>query len=245
MISAPDGAPRSFEASIASVGSAAYDGLADEYDAFHAEHPAYYALAADALRRLLGAGEGRCLDVGCGGGHFLDVPLELGWTPVGIDASEDQLRIARRRHADIELAQADATALPFADATFDAAFSTFTHTDVDDFSALVREVLRVLRPEARFVYVGNHPCFVGATQEHLDTGGPLLHEGYRRGGRWNAADAPGAGAGGWRARLGSFVHLPLGPFLQAFAGFKLERVDELDDGWEYPKTIALAFRKPR
>jgi hypothetical protein len=103
----------------------------------------------------------------------------------------------------------------------------------------------VLREGAPFVYVGNHPCFVGATQEHVATGVPILHPGYRRAGRRDAADAPGATPNGWRRRLGSFVHLPLGPFLAAFAGFTLEHAEELDDGWDYPKTLALAFRKPR
>jgi hypothetical protein len=94
------------------------------------------------------------------------------------------------------------------------------------------------------VYIGNHPCFVGPSQEHLETGLPRLHPGYRRGGRWQAAEAPGATPGGWRGRLGSFVHLPLADFLSCFAGFALETVEEPDDGWEYPKTIALAFRRP-
>jgi hypothetical protein len=55
---------------------------------------------------------------------------------------------------------------------------------------------------------------------------------------------PGTTPGGWRAQLGSFVHLPLGDFLTAFAGFAIASVEELEDGWEYPKTIALALFKP-
>jgi hypothetical protein len=39
------------------------------------------------------------------------------------------------------------------------------------------------------------------------------------------------------------VHLPLAAFLNAFAGFTLERVEELDDEWEYPKTIAIAVAR--
>jgi hypothetical protein len=50
--------------------------------------------------------------------------------------------------------------------------------------------------------------------------------------------------GGWVVRLGSFVHLPLAEFLSALAGFTIEEVDELEDGWDYPKTIALRVRKP-
>jgi SAM-dependent methyltransferase len=238
--------PSNFEAaaSIAVMTVARYDGLADEYDAFVDSTSPYHAAADDALRRLLGPGEGRCLDLGCGGGHFLRVPLELGWQPVGVDVSDDQLRIARTRHPELDFVRADANALPFPDESFDAAFSTFTHTDFESFAGALAEARRVLRSGGRFIYVGNHPCFVGPTQEHTDTGVPRLHPGYRRAGRWPATEAPGTSPGGWRARLGSFVHLPLADFLSCFAGFTLEAVEELDDGYEYPKTIALALRKP-
>ena len=226
------------------MGEARYDGLAEEYDAFMDVHSPYYRVAVDALRRLLGPGTGRCLDVGCGGGHFIREVRELGWDVVGVDVSADQLRFARERLPGVELVEADAGALPFADASFDAAYSTFTHTDLDDFAAAVAEVRRVLRTGGRFVYVGNHPCFVGATQEHGPAGLPRLHPGYRRAGRWEAEGAPGTTPEGWRARLGSFVHVPLGEFVSAFAGFTLLVFEELDDGFEYPKTVAVALRKP-
>jgi len=226
------------------VAGARYDGLADDYDAFVDVQSKYYRVAADALQRLLGRGTGRCLDVGCGGGHFIPPVLELGWEVVGADLSADQLRLARKRLPGIEFARADAAALPFGDGSFDAAYSTFTHTDLDDFAGAVGEVRRVLRAGGGFVYVGNHPCFVGATQEHVATGVPRLHPGYRRAGRWEAGDAPGTTPAGWRARLGSYVHLPLADFLRAFAGFTLLSFEELDDGFDYPKTVAVALRKP-
>lgn len=221
-----------------------YDGLADEYDAFMDVTSTYQAAAEDALRRLLGPGRGRCLDLGCGGGHFFRVPLELGWELVGVDVSEDQLRVARARHPELELVRADASALPFPDEVFDAAYSTFTHTDLDDFAGAVAEARRVLGSGGRFVYVGTHPCFVGPTQEHTESGCPRLHPGYRRAGPWQSGDAPGTTPSGWRERLGSFVHLPLGDFLGSFAGLTLQTAEELDDGYEYPKTVALVFTKP-
>ena len=75
-----------------SVSRSRYDGLADEYENFLRTHG--YEGARDVLRRLLGRGSGACLDIGCGGGYFLDVPTALGWRLVGIDASRDQLRVA-------------------------------------------------------------------------------------------------------------------------------------------------------
>jgi SAM-dependent methyltransferase len=218
---------------------AAYDGLADAYDSFVDEGSDYYRVAADALQRMLGEGQGMCLDLGCGGGHFTTVAVELGWTVSGIDESEDQLRVARNRLPTAEFVQADGTDLPFADGSFDVGFSTFTHTDFDDFSASVQEARRVLKPNGRFVYVGNHPCFVGPTQELVETRLLRLHPGYRRAGRWRSAEAPGTTPGGWREQLGSFVHLPLAQFLNAFAGMTIVEVEELDDGREYPSAIAV------
>ena len=223
---------------------ATYDGLADAYDSFVDEFGPYYLVAKEALRRLLGPGHGDCLDLGCGGGHFTLVAAELGWTVTGIDASDDQLRLARQRLPAVEFIRGDAAKLPFADGSFDGAFSTFTHTDFDDFARAVQEAQRVLKPGAPFVYVGNHPCFIGPTQELLESGLPRLHPGYRRAGRWSAADAPGTTPGGWRARLGSFVHLPLAQFVNAFAGFTIEQFEELEDGREYPSTIAFRLRSP-
>ena len=223
---------------------ARYDGLADDYVAFLGEHSEYYREAAATLARLLGAGSGACLDLGCGAGHFIPVAAELGWTVTGTDLSADQLAHARMRAPGVELVLADAVRLPFACDTFDAAYSTFTHTDFDDFAAAIQETRRVLRPGGRLVYIGNHPAFVGPTQEHRDEHPPRLHPGYRLAGRWNADEVPGSTPGGWRARLGSYVHLPVGPFLEAFRGFTLVAAVELDDGSEYPKTIALAWEKP-
>src|SRR5438093_1426397 len=185
----------------------------------------------DAALRLVGDGPGRLLDVGCGTGAPTAAFAERGWSVVGVDVSEEMLHFARRRG--VEVVHADATELPFPDASFDAVVSLWTHTDADDFGAVVREVARVLRAPGRFVYVGAHPCFVGPHSRFVAAEGvPELHHGYRRTGRY--AEAPGISPAGLRAKVGA-VHLPLGPFLDAFfaAGFALERFEELDTR-EYP-----------
>jgi ubiquinone/menaquinone biosynthesis C-methylase UbiE len=132
---------------------ARYDGIADWYDTEFQPAP-LESEAWQTLVELLGAGDGALVDIGCGTGSYAAALAELGWTVTGVDVSEDMLRRAREKG--VETVQADATTLPFEDASFDAAVSVFTHTDVDDFSAVVREVARVLRPGAPFVYVGVH-----------------------------------------------------------------------------------------
>jgi SAM-dependent methyltransferase len=219
------------------VEAARYDGLAAWYEEFR---PALSPDESDALERLLGSGPGRCLDLGCGTGVALEPLRRLGWSVVGTDVSEDLLAVARRRG--METATASAEELPFDDASFDAAVSIWTHTDVDDFVPVLHELLRVLRPEAPFVYIGAHPCFVGPHSRFLEAKGtPTLHDGYRRTERYD--DGPAIGPDGVRARVGA-IHLPLGLFLQAFldSGFSIERFEELGAD-EYPYVVALRCRR--
>src|SRR3954447_9947676 len=137
------------------MGGARYDGIAAWYDGWRPELPPD-ELAA--LTRLLGTGDGTCLDVGCGTGVATMVVAELGWTAVGVDVSAELLAVARKRG--LNVVEGSAQALPFEDEAFDAAASVWTHTDVADFQAVVVEIARVLRGGAPFVYIGGHPCFV-------------------------------------------------------------------------------------
>jgi SAM-dependent methyltransferase len=185
---------------------------------------------------MLGPGLGRCIDIGCGTGVAIPELVRLGWTVTGVDLSEEMLSQARAFGADVH--QASAESLPFEDASFDAAVSIWTHTDVDDFAAILREARRVVHPAAPFVYIGAHPCFVGPHSRFIAAQGvPTLHPGYRRTERYD--NGPAIGPDGLRARAGA-THLPLGLFLQAFleAGFEIKRFEELGLR-EYPHSVAL------
>ena len=133
-----------------------YDGHSDWYDGWnqpHAERNAPYVLD------LLGPGEGLCLDLGCGSGHYFDALASTGRTVIGLDRSADQLRIAQGRCR--RIVQADAAALPFASGTFPAVAALWISTDVDDFGAVLAEAARVLTPGGPLVFYGAHPCFNG------------------------------------------------------------------------------------
>jgi SAM-dependent methyltransferase len=222
-------------------GVARYDGVADWYD----RELATAELGVSSRRivaRLLGDGSGDLIDIGCGGGSLAAELAERGWRVTGVDVSEDQLRLARRRG--VEVVRADATDLPFPDGSFDAAVSMFTHTDMDDFEGAVAETARVLRPGAPFVYLGVHPCFIGPHSRFVrGEGVPQLHAGYRKTDRYY--DTPGITPDGLRAKVGA-VHLPLGAFVQAFldASFHLERFEEpASSEREYPHLVALRWRR--
>ena len=107
---------------------------------------------ADTRRDLVGDLQGDILDVGCGPGtNFEHYRPDAHVTAV--DNNEHMLPAARRTllrlpqpHAIIEIRQADATALPFRDASFDAYVSTLVLCSVDDLDRAVEEAWRVLRP---------------------------------------------------------------------------------------------------
>ena len=200
--------------------AARYDGSADWYDKYNA--PAAEQHAAD-LATLLGHGDGWCLDLGCGTGQYLDTIRGTGRTVVGLDYSADQLRVAARR--DHPLVRGDGAALPFAGGTFSTVVTMWLSTDVDDFSAVLREAFRVLQPGGLLVFVGAHPCFNGPGVESRDDGSVVVHPAYRTAG-WHET-SPWWNPGGIRGRTG-MRHVPLAELINAFidAGFSIESVGE-------------------
>lgn len=215
---------------------ARYDGHADWYDSWNAPHA---ARAAPDIAGLLGPGEGLCLDLGCGGGLYVDALAATGRTVVGLDRSADQLRHARHRSPHLVLG--DAAALPFADGSFGAVAAIWISTDVDDFTAVLAEAARVLRPGAPLVFYGVHPCFNGPHIEWMDDGGVRAHPGYRVSG-WHE-ESPWWGIY-VRRRVG-MRHHPLAELLGGFirAGLAIEHVAERGDR-AIPTILAIRARKP-
>jgi SAM-dependent methyltransferase len=223
---------------------ALYDGIADWYDREIVEGPAalWSGAALDLLEGLVGRGPGRCLDVCCGGGHAISRLAGLGWAVTGVDLSADQLAVAQRRAGAVaeSLVHGDATALPFADGSFDAVTAVLAHTDMPDWPAAVCEVSRVLRAGGVFAQVGVHPCFNSPCAERTEHG-RLVHPGYRDGAWVN--DGPGIGQG-IRRRVGAW-HLTVSGLVHAVldAGLVLERFDEGDFG-DPPELLGMRARRP-
>jgi demethylmenaquinone methyltransferase/2-methoxy-6-polyprenyl-1,4-benzoquinol methylase len=89
------------------------------------------------------------LDSCCGTGDLAIEDARLGARVTGLDFSERMLERARRKAPEIEWVRGDALALPFADASFDAATVGFGVRNVADLEAGLRELARVLRPGGR------------------------------------------------------------------------------------------------
>jgi ubiquinone/menaquinone biosynthesis C-methylase UbiE len=87
----------------------------------------------------------RLLDVGCGGGAFLQRALESGCAGTGLDHSRDMVRLARARLGDAaEVVQAEAETMPFADGAFTAVSCLVAFFFFADPVAVLREMRRVL-----------------------------------------------------------------------------------------------------
>lgn len=214
---------------------ARYDGYADWYDDWNKPHVEHNAAA---ITELLGPGDGLCLDLGCGSGHYFDIIAATGRTVVGLDYSADQLRIARRRSRRIVLG--DAAALPFGDCTFPTVATMWISTDVDDFAAVLAEAARVLRPGGLFVFYGAHPCFNGPHVEWLDDGGVRAHPTYRLAGWHDQAPWWGELV---RKRVG-MRHHPLADLLNAFVGARLTIEHMVETGERsVPTILGIRARK--
>ena len=87
------------------------------------EHEARFGVTKTALFERFLADldrDARILEVGCNVGVQLDLLSELGFENLtGLDVQQGALETARKRHPGLDVFQADARALPFADGAFD------------------------------------------------------------------------------------------------------------------------------
>lgn len=146
-----------------------WDREADEYQREHGEflRDVGFVWSPEGLDEadagLLGDVEGRrVLEIGCGAGQCARWLRSQGATAIGVDLSFRQLQHSRRLDDEtalpVPVSCATATALPFADRSFDLGCSAFGALPfVVDIGTALREIARVLRAGGRFVFSVVHP----------------------------------------------------------------------------------------
>ncbi len=89
------------------------------------------------------------LEVGCGTGLILERLARVARRAVGVDLSPGMLEHARRRG--LEVREADAASLPFADESFDVACSFKVLAHVREIETAMAEMARVVRPGGQVI----------------------------------------------------------------------------------------------
>jgi ubiquinone/menaquinone biosynthesis C-methylase UbiE len=116
--------------------------------------------AVDALAREANIGPAlHVLDVCSGmGGPARWLAFRYGCRVTGVDLTQTRvdgaMRLTQRAHLEsrVRFVQGDATAMPFADATFDALISQEAWCHIPDKPALIAECARVLKPGSRLAF---------------------------------------------------------------------------------------------
>ena len=128
---------------------AGWQGAAASYDGFAGAT----RLFVPALVQAAGAKPGmHVLDIACGTGVAAHAAAQAGARVTGVDFSPAMLVTARRLHPDMAFHTGDAEALPFADASFDAAIANFGIHHVEHPERAMTEAHRVLRPGGTFAF---------------------------------------------------------------------------------------------
>jgi SAM-dependent methyltransferase len=151
------------------------------------------ATATDEAVRLLGRVRGkRLLELGCGTGKVAVAFARDGATVIGVDGSADHIARARaaaeRAEVRLELHAGDLADLAFLRAdSIDLAFSDGALAERADLGRVFRQVHRVLRHGAPFVFTLPHPVTLGTETEEPGEGSLPLGRTYVTGSYFDPA----------------------------------------------------------
>lgn len=184
------------------------------------ERPAMIGLAGDVDGH-------RVLDAGCGSGPLSAALQAKGAVVTGVDCSREMLALARRRlgpDADLHLADLGRP-LPFRDAAFDDVVASLVLHYLQDWTAPLTELRRVLRAGGRLILSVPHP-----SAYLVNYGGRTYFEVTRYSEEFTFGD---------RTATLSYWHRPLHAMTDAFtrAGFRIETLSEPPYAADTPREI--------
>jgi SAM-dependent methyltransferase len=145
-----------------------YDAVADEYSRRFADELQHKPADRRLLDQFAGAlaGEGPCIDLGCGPGHVTRYLHERGLDIAGIDLSGAMVKEAKRLHPDINFSRGDFRDLPAPDHFYSAAvaFYSLIHLSPGELVQALLEIRRVIVPGGALLLAFH----VGWEQQHLE-----------------------------------------------------------------------------
>lgn len=99
------------------------------------------------------------LDIGCGVGNYHRILKHRVGSLTGVDVAAECVAQASSENPDVKYDAYDGSRLPYADGSFDAAFTicVMHHVPTGEWNRFVAEALRVLRPGGVFVVFEHNP----------------------------------------------------------------------------------------
>lgn len=124
-----------------------YDSIAKSYNELHGEEQ---KKKLEIIKEHLDINEETVLlDVGCGTGVSSDFDCYV----VGVDPSEELLKIAKETHPETTFMKADAESLPFEDKSFDVVVSLTAIQNFNDIEEGLKEIERVGKNQFALSYL--------------------------------------------------------------------------------------------
>ena len=226
--------------SVNQEAKAAWEANADFWDQKMGEGNDFHkTLIEPSQIRLLNLKPGqRVLDLACGNGQFTRKMVSLGASVVAADGSPGMIDNAKRRtrpDEQIEYHVVDCTEesdLKSLGDGFDAAVCTMALMDIAEVQAIARTLPSLLKPNGKFVFSVQHPCFNYVFSRHgierHDEGNKVVTECYVRATRYIAPVTVKGIAMDGQPELHFYFHRPLHDLLKPFfnTGFVLDGLEE-------------------
>ncbi len=137
------------------INNAFYEELGDQW-LTAIDHPIALLRAENRLRNPWIASKlpssCKILDMGCGAGFLTRELSNLGHQVVGVDLSEESLKIARKLDPKTTYLRADVTAVPLESKSFDAVSAMDLLEHVENPTAVIQEASRLLKPGGLFFF---------------------------------------------------------------------------------------------
>jgi ubiquinone/menaquinone biosynthesis C-methylase UbiE len=99
----------------------------------------------------------KLLDLGCGPGIHAKEYCARGAEVIGVDISEEMIKIAKEQAPKATFLKADLLKIPFPNNHFDIITSSYVLDHIEDLNYAATEILRVLKDNGEFIFTIPHP----------------------------------------------------------------------------------------
>ena len=118
----------------------------------------------------------KALDLGCGTGRLVKDLINSGAEVVGIDISDEMIKIMKNKFPKVESLLADSENLPFEDNSFDFVIASFFIVHLKNLTKTFDEIYRVLKDGGKFVLTNINQR--KAPKLDIDSGKKIVIQSY-------------------------------------------------------------------